>query len=160
MARKSIQERFWSKVRIGDAAECWPWTAHISHSGYGAFGLNNRPHQAHRVAWILTNGEISSGLFVCHACDNRPCCNPAHLFLGTQADNVADMHAKGRYPSRLGCSMKATRGINHWNARLTDEQVQRIRSDSRTERQIAPDYGISRSMVGLIKRRARRSHVG
>jgi hypothetical protein len=66
--------------------------------GYGSFGVSKKKStQAHRFSWYLTNGEIPDGIYVCHKCDNPPCCNPKHLFLGTAKDNADDMRAKGRY---------------------------------------------------------------
>lgn len=84
-----------------------------------------------------------------HRCDNPPCCNPEHLFLGDRADNAADMTAKGRKPV----------GDARWNTRLTDEQVRAIRADRRTEREIAEAYGIHSTLAGQIRRRQAWKHV-
>lgn len=87
-------DRFWAKVdRSGD---CWVWTAYRNRNGYGQFWFNRSLHLAHRVSWILTNGSIPDGLCVLHQCDNPPCVNPAHLWVGTQVENIADRDAKGR----------------------------------------------------------------
>lgn len=95
-----IRERmrtFWGNVKIGTPRECWPWMGRIEkETGYGKFCWNRHCNSAHRFAWISVFGEIPSGLFVCHKCDNRTCQNPSHLWLGTAADNNRDMFRKGR----------------------------------------------------------------
>lgn len=94
--------RFWSKVDKGDDGEwgsCWLWTARTNHFGYGEFWFRKTIHKAHRVAWILVNGEIPDGLCVLHRCDNPSCVNPEHLWLGTKCDNNRDKAEKGRAPT-------------------------------------------------------------
>jgi hypothetical protein len=92
-----IKDRFWSKVAIKGADECWEWKASRYPGGYGKFSIKDRYQQAHRLAWRLSNGEIPSGQNILHKCDNPPCVNPNHLFLGTQTDNMHDMMAKNRH---------------------------------------------------------------
>lgn len=95
--KQPIAERFWPKVdkRGGDDA-CWPWLGGRFESGYGQFSQRPRNLRAHRVAYELTHGQIPDNLMVLHECDNPPCCNPKHLFLGTNDDNMADRQRKGR----------------------------------------------------------------
>ena len=93
-----IMERFWSKV-LFSADGCWLWSRSTTHGGYGQFGVGSGPQRmmkAHRMAWLLTFGEIPNDLRVLHHCDNPPCVRPDHLFLGTLSDNSQDMVAKGR----------------------------------------------------------------
>ena len=93
--------RFWNKVAVlEDADACWLWLAARDKNGYGWFHLGARPRRrakrAHRVAWEFTNGSSAGDMCVLHRCDNPPCCNPSHLFLGTKADNMTDKVTKGR----------------------------------------------------------------
>jgi hypothetical protein len=111
--------RFWEKVDIRSDDECWPWMAaeRKKGMGYGAFYLGGRHQPAQRVAVIATGGIIPKGFVVCHRCDNPPCCNPSHLWVGTPAQNDADKVAKGRQ----------CRGSKQKYAVATEEQVIRLR---------------------------------
>jgi hypothetical protein len=82
--------------RSGGPDGCWPWQGYIGTWGYGQMWAERATQLAHRVAWDLAVGPIPAGMSVLHRCDNRPCCNPSHLFLGTHTDNVRDMAAKER----------------------------------------------------------------
>lgn len=90
---KSVKNRFWNKVNIRGPDDCWIWQGCISGSGYGSFNTgNNKKINSSRFAWILVNGPIvSKSLLVLHRCDNKSCCNPNHLYLGTHGDNVNDL---------------------------------------------------------------------
>jgi hypothetical protein len=124
------QIRFWKKVKKSSPNKCWPFVGDKTHHGYGRFTEHPRkakpghpkptPTMAHRLAWEYTYGKIPDGLSVCHHCDNRPCCNPTHLFLGTQQDNNRDRHLKGR--------TVAVRGEMQGSSKLTEKQVREIRS--------------------------------
>lgn len=107
--RGTATERFWSKVDRTKPDACWPWIGYRNVHGYGTFWFEDRHVIASRMAWELTHAPITNGLFVCHRCDNPPCCNPAHLFLGTMADNFHDAVAKGRVA--LGGSPRRTHCI-------------------------------------------------
>lgn len=96
LSTKYRPELFWSRLRKSGPDGCWVWTGFIGPNGYGTTAVGRRPLATHRAAWILTHGPIPPGMFVCHHCDNKPCCNPKHLFIGTCKDNMRDMAAKGR----------------------------------------------------------------
>lgn len=88
------EEIFWDNV--DKSGECWVWKGYINESGYGLARLNKNQTRAHRVSWEIHHGKIPEGIFVCHKCDNPPCVNPSHLFLGTNQDNIQDKVNKGR----------------------------------------------------------------
>jgi hypothetical protein len=97
---EQFREWFWSMVDIKEPDECWVWKAGLADTGYGGLSHLNKTATTHVVAWELTNGPVPDGLCVLHKCDNRPCCNPNHLFLGTKKDNTQDMVKKGRWANQ------------------------------------------------------------
>lgn len=91
----SIEDRFWSKVNIGSSDECWLWQKHVINSGYGLYSISHEVHiLAHRMAWMITNGEIPSGYEVSHKCANRLCVNPEHLYLSSHAQNLNEVRLR------------------------------------------------------------------
>lgn len=132
---------FWSKVNKGVRFnDCWEWTASKNRKGYGQFGIQHRCRLAHRVAYALTHGDPGDKC-VLHRCDNPACVNPSHLFLGTKADNNADMRAKGRY----------ARGETNGQSKLTRDQAFQIRWAGGKQHEIAARYGVTQSTVSRIK---------
>lgn len=142
--------RFWRHLERRGPDECWPWVGAMSSKGYGWFKLDPRgePMGAHRAAWLLLIGAIPDGLMVCHRCDNPQCVNPAHLFLGTAADNARDMWAKGR------ASYNGKKGETHYAAKLTADQVREIRrrysAGGIFMYALAEEYRINQSVVSKI----------
>ena len=139
------RRRFWSKVTILEADECWLWMASKDGRGYGQFSHNGNMYRSHRIAFSLWFGEISDGMCVCHKCDNPLCVNPHHLFLGTHADNMRDMGDKGR------SHFARTLGEESFNHKLTATEVIAIRKSSGSTRAIGKQYGVSSSTVSDIR---------
>lgn len=135
--------RFWSKVEAKTAGECWTWLGARSH-GYGRYKAHTGiTLAAHRVAWELSFGPIPRGLNVCHRCDNPPCVNPNHLFLGTQCENLRDCAVKGR--------ARAPRGERNGRAKLMRSEVVEIRSSCGvTQQALAVRFGVSRTTISYV----------
>lgn len=148
-------ERFRSKVAVGPPGECWEWQAARGPKGYGRYNTGGSVKVASRMAWELTFGPIPAGLLVCHRCDNPPCVNPAHLFLGTHADNSLDMVAKGRSPRAPG--------ERSGKAKLTEDQVRAIRAAyaaGEPTRSIAGRFGTTHRYVRHVATGYRRGFDG
>ena len=124
-----ISERFWPKVdRETDSNGCWPWIGSRNPKGYGTFFISGkRKEGAHRVSYKLIYGDIPKGQCVLHRCDNPPCVNPSHLFLGSPADNTRDALTKGRLIFQTNPNVFLY-GDHHPQAKLNSEQVKSIRS--------------------------------
>ena len=146
MAAKEYTTRFWAKVDVAEEDACWEWQAYRMTDGYGQFGIGQQVLRAHRVAWELENGPIAPGHYVCHHCDNPPYVNPAHLFIGTAADNMQDKAAKGR-------GSGGAFGASHPKTTLSEaeaRQVRRLYDEGWIGRDIASSFGISPSVVSSI----------
>lgn len=152
-AGKTLEERLWPRVNVGEPDECWEWTA-STNKGYGQIGYTlpggkRVMYHASRIAYYVSNGRPDmTGLLVRHTCDNPPCCNPAHLLLGTDADNARDKIERGR--------ANTPRGEKSGRAKLTVEQVKALREEYArggvTHRQLAARYGMAHGTIGALLR--------
>jgi len=154
-------ERLWQRLDKQSADGCWEYLGGKDRDGYGRVRIWPIYIRAHRLAWTLTHGPIPVGLKVLHCCDNPPCCNPAHLFLGTNLDNVADKVRKGRQARGAWMAKNRVNGERHPHAKLTDEQVATIRDLARIgveQKEIAQRFDISQAHVSNIwLRKSRRT---
>lgn len=152
---RTAEQRFLAKIdRSGGPDACWPWLGGMV-TGYGRFNVRDsdgvhRGLVAHRLmlSWQDNGGYDRPG-FALHACDNRACCNPRHLWWGTQADNINDMWSKDRASYGERCP---------WT-KIDDETVRKIRSEKTTCDEAASAYGVSRSMISRIRKRQAWRHV-
>jgi len=144
---KSKKEIFLEKIEITPDNECWNWMGSKNSWGYGRIAFKSTHQAAHRYAYDEFKGAIPASMLVCHNCDNPGCVNPDHLFLGTPADNMADMSRKGR----------------HIGARkLNEDKVREIRAllkSELTHKAIAVKYGVGRSAIGAISTKQTWSHI-
>jgi hypothetical protein len=163
--RRTLEERFWAKVLIDDG--CWLWTGFIAPNGYGHCQVDKRPHCVHRLSYVFAYGPIPPGMMVCHRCDVRHCVRPAHLFLGTHADNMADMVTKRRSPRGLNNSShrfpeRRPKGERHGMAKLSESDVLHIRSlfaKGLGMARVARESGVSESQVARIRDRKTWKHL-
>lgn len=141
--KKPLEQRFWKHVRKGTNNECWLWIASTNEpNGYGQINDGTgKMITAHRYSWIIHNGVIPDGMQVCHRCDVRRCVNPAHLFVGTQQDNLKDRGDKRR----------TQMGEKHYCAKLSEKDVREIRSSTEYQRVLAERFGVSRSTIAMIQ---------
>jgi hypothetical protein len=144
---------FWSKVDKDCENGCWEWTAARNWFGYGVWGTNKGGNSlSHRTAWSLKNGPIPKGIKICHRCDNPPCCNPDHLFSGTQKQNLQDCASKGR----------TSRGVNRKHAKLNEEKVREIitlNKSGLSQNKLAIRFMVTRSVIGDVVHRRGWAHV-
>lgn len=139
--------RFWSKVDIRSDEQCWLWTRARHRDGYGQTSFQGKWMAAHRLAYVLTHGEIPEGMHVLHSCDNRACCNPNHMRLGTHHENMRDMVERGRCARKLGVNYRD-------NPKLTISAVRSIRAAVGVSKvQLAKWFGISPRQVRAVLNR-------
>ena len=147
---EKAKKRFWNKVQIGSAADCWIWLSVLSHDGYGRMWFHGRFEGAHRLSFTFHSGtEIPTDTHVCHRCDNPSCVNPLHLFLGTTEDNMMDCVHKGR-------RTKST-------AKLTSEKIDEIRrryaDKEMGSHRLGREYGVSKTQILRIVKNICWQHI-
>jgi hypothetical protein len=151
-------QRFWSKAEIAGSG-CILWVAAKNSNGYGRFRLGDKVIDSHRVAFMLTYGEIPKGMLVCHTCDVRLCVNPEHLWLGTYSDNLVDALQKGRKFIPLERSF----GEKHHASKLTTEQVLEIRRRHKETgigwRRLSREYGLNGKTITHVLNRDTWKHI-
>lgn len=153
LTTKSLRAVFFSRIRK-TATGCWEWTGSYGQFGYGRMNVGSTTFSAHRLAWELLHGPIPTGLSVCHRCDNRGCIRPAHLFLGTTADNLRDMVQKGR--SNLG--------ERNGRAKLLAAEIREIRTRYAAghcpQHRLAAEFHVNQITISDIVRRKSWRHLG
>lgn len=142
----SALERFWSYVKVGGPDECWEWTGYKTRNGYGKLRVVDKLVSAHRMAWEIKNGPIPAGrgyhgTCVRHRCDNRVCCNPGHLLLGTHKENMADAKERRRRAD----------GERHHLSKLTSADVVDIRQSVSSTTDIAERLGVAPATVWQVR---------
>lgn len=140
-----IKQKFYSNIRINPETGCWEWAGLRDKKGYGIFKALGFTHRANRFSWLLHKGEFPNELYVCHKCDNPPCVNPDHLFLGTQKDNMQDMVRKGRNAD--------SKGIKNPRASLYDDaiiQIRKLWDLGESVKEIAIHFCVPKSTVQKI----------
>lgn len=144
-------EKFWRQVRRGSPNECWEWQGPLQCKGYGQLSVLGKSWRAHRYAMFLTHGSIPADKVVMHACDNRRCCNPNHLSLGTQLENIADQDRKG--------GIHRAHGARHGRAKLNEDLVRQIRASSRPDSEWARELGVYATTINAARVGKKWRHV-
>lgn len=145
---EDVISRFWAKVDKRGPDECWPWLGATNPKWYGNFRIAGHCLGTHRVAYAVSVGPVPKGRHILHSCDNPPCCNPSHLWDGTNLDNMRDKKTKGRHKSR--------------GARLVAEEVREIRSrlsKGESDASVARAFALNPSTVTRIKSRKYWNHI-
>lgn len=140
------EEDFYLRVSPEPTSGCHLWAGAVSSSGYGSFTYMKRTVKAHRFSYELFKGPIPPGLLVCHHCDNPVCVNPDHLFIGTDADNVADRNRKGRHQTKY-----SPKGSAHGQTRLMESDVMHIRQKVLKNCEYAKMYKVAASTITHIQ---------
>lgn len=171
-----LRARFWQKIEKAGPDDCWLWRGTLSPKGYGIFA--RKGYRAHRISFFISTGTDPLGKLICHRCDNPPCVNPAHLFMGTDLDNLTDMAAKGRarncamlHPEMMARGERNGRNLHrerypigeaHPDAKLTEAQVREILKKGAARiprRALALEYGCTLFNIEAILYRRTWKHL-
>lgn len=152
---ESDLKRFWDKVDRRGPDECWEWKRALFWTGYGMARMNKKTSFAHRVSYEINKGAIPINMCICHRCDNRLCCNPAHLFLGTKAENNLDRDMKGRHVRIFG----SAHGMSKLNESSIVEIRRRYAAGGITHRELGIEFGVHKTSIGYIISREIWDHV-
>ncbi len=146
----NLIDRIWKHINKKSDIECWEWMGVKDKNGYGRIRINKKMYSSHRIIYELICGPIPESICVCHSCDNPSCCNPNHLFLGSQSDNIKDMIIKGRW--RKANNFKELNGAH----KLTQQQVNKIRNlystSLYTYKELAIKFKMCKESIGHIIR--------
>jgi hypothetical protein len=147
-----LKDRFYLKFTINNENGCWEWAANRFPKGYGCFKLNGKSQAAHRVSYEIHIGKIKKGMVICHHCDNPCCVNPAHLFMGTQKENLLDRKEKGRsiFGEKNGRSKLKTADIN---------KIRLLLKNKIDQRDIAKEFGVGQTTISRIKMNESWNHI-
>lgn len=142
---ETYQKIFWNRIDIGEMKSCWIWRGGKDKNGYGMFGVKKTSFRAHRLSYFLYYKINPQNLYVCHSCDNPACCNPHHLFLGTQADNVRDMILKNRM--KIGIRNEKFPILSEWD-------ILNIKADysnkNKSMMELAKEYGVYKTKIWCV----------
>lgn len=146
MNDRNVLEDVWKRIDKKEEDDCWEWMGFKNQKGYGRMSINKKLHSCHRIVYELIHNSVPKGMLVCHSCDNPSCCNPRHLFLGTNKDNINDMKNKHRQ----------SMGEHRPHHKLTREKVKEIRIKyfnlGYTQKQLGIEYGVTYQTIGCIIR--------
>lgn len=166
MQESIANEKLWRKIKINPVTDCWEWQGAYSSGKYGCIRRKGKTMRTHRLFFEIFKGAIPKGLYILHTCDNTKCCNPEHLYAGTQLDNMSDMDKRGRRNpprgDRNAMRINSLKGEKNGRSKLKEadiSQIRRLLSEGKTKSLIAKMFGVSRMPITGIANGQNWSHV-